>query len=267
MADRKKHLHLMAADSIFQGGIGLIQTELLPLGNKMKIAVSKNHTFGTDAILLANFASPKPRDRAVDLGTGCGIIPLLWLRDNTVKNVAGVDIQSEACMLTESSAKACGMSDRLSVKNCDIKDVFSYLPKADFDVVTCNPPYKADGAGLKNTTVEKQIARHEVACSLTDIITAAAGLLRFGGRFCICQRPERLAEIMTIMSEKRLEPKRMRLVCKTVGCEPWLVLVEGRLGGNKGIRILPTLYMEQNGVLTDELLAIYGPYKAEREQQ
>ena len=142
----------------------------------------------------------------------------------------------------------------------DIKTPFENLNKGEFTLVTCNPPYKAAGAGIISESAADKKARHETACELKDVIAAAAGLLKFGGRFAICQRPERLSEIISLMTEYKLEPKKLRLVCKSEGCEPWLVLIEGRLGGGKGMRILPNLNLYKNGSLSEEMIQIQGVY-------
>ncbi|MBQ7107733.1 MAG: methyltransferase domain-containing protein [Clostridia bacterium] len=233
---------------------------LEPLGNGIEIYVSKNHTFGTDAVLLSHFASPKKSDTAVDLGTGCGIIPFLWFRDKAVASATGLEISPEGVALANASKIKNGNPDTLTFIEGDIKTPFECLKKGKYSLVTCNPPYKAAGAGIISESAADKKARHETACDLRDVIAAAAGLLKFGGRFAICQRPERLGEIFSLMTEYKLEPKKLRLVCKSEGCEPWLVLVEGRLGGGKGIRILPNLNLYKNGELSEELLEIEGSY-------
>ena len=235
---------------------------LQPLGNGTHIYVSNNHTFGTDAVLLSSFAAPKKNETAVDLGTGCGIIPMLWMRDNAVKYAAGLEISPEAvCLANKSVEKNC-FSERLEIFKGDIKNPFEHLNKASYNLVTCNPPYKANGTGILSETATDKAARHETLCDLTDVIKAAAGLLTYGGRLAICQRPERLGEIISLMVENEIEPKVLRLVCKTEGCEPWLVLVMGRLKGGKGMRIMPNLNIYNcDGNLSEEMLKIYGPYK------
>lgn len=233
---------------------------LEPIGNGVSLYVSQNHTFGTDALLLSHFARPKKSDRAVDLGTGCGIIPFLWMRDAALVSACGLEISHEAVLLANASLEESGFSDRLAFYEGDIKEPFVHLQKAAYTLVTCNPPYKAAGAGLPSSGDAALHARHETLCELEDVIIAAAGLLQFGGRLAICQRPERLGEIFSLMSQNRIEPKRLRLVCRSVGDEPWLVLVEGRLGGGKGLRVLPDLYLYRDGALTEEFLAIEGPY-------
>lgn len=231
-----------------------------PIGNGFEIYVSKNHTFGTDAVLLSHFAAPKKNDKAVDLGTGCGIIPFLWARDGLTSYTAGLEISPEGVALANASLEKNAPKNTLEFFEGDIKNPFVKLKKGAYSLVTCNPPYKAAGAGIVSDSVADKFARHETACDLADVIKAAAGLLQFGGRLVICQRPERLGEIFSQMTAHKIEPKKLRLVCRSEGDEPWLVLVEGRLGGGKGIRIMPNLNLYKDGKLSDELLKIEGPY-------
>lgn len=231
-----------------------------PLGNGWFVNVSAHHTFGTDAVLLAYFASAKKKDRLVDLGTGCGIIPLIMLRDEKLLSAVGVDISKEAVTLAEKTVSELNC-DKFTLINSDLKELKGKTEFGCNTLVTCNPPYKANGAGIKNTDSVETVARHEVACSLEDIVSVAAKLLQSGGRLCMCHRPERLSELMCLMSEYKIEPKRLRLVCQRKGEEPWLILLEGRRSGNKGMRIEPTLYVEENGQFSEEMLSVYGSYK------
>lgn len=231
-----------------------------PLGKGFYVYVSGHHTFGTDAVLLNSFARATAKDKMVDLGTGCGIIPLLTLRDKPLKRAIGVDISKEATDLAEKAKQELAL-EKLTVVNSDLKDLKGKVEFGCHTLVTCNPPYKAPNAGLKNPDSVIEVARHEVKCTLRDIIEVGAKLLQTSGRFCICHRPERLAELMSLMSEYKVEPKRLRLVCQRKGEEPWLVLVEGRRCGKTGLRIEPTLYVEENGNFSKEMIEIYGVYK------
>ena len=231
-----------------------------PLGNGFFVYVSPLHTFGTDAVLLADFAAARKNDRLVDLGTGCGIIPFLILRNGCLSSAVGVDISKEAAELaqrTESELK----TGKFTVLNADLKALKGRIEFGCHTLVTCNPPYKAPGAGLKNPDSIKAAARHETECTLRDIIEVSSKLLQTSGRLCICHRPERLAELFSLMREYKLEPKRLKLVCQKEGKEPWLVLAEGRKCGNTGMRIEPPLYIEKNGALSDEMIRIYGAYQ------
>lgn len=231
-----------------------------PLGRGFYVNVSQHHTFGTDAVLLSHFANAKVKDKAVDLGTGCGIIPLLMLRDGKLQSAVGVDISDEAVFLAEKTKDELKLSE-FTVICSDLKDLKGKVDFGCHTLVTCNPPYKAVNAGLKNPDEYHKVARHEVACTLRDIVVVSARLLQTSGRLCICHRPERLAELMALMSEYKVEPKRLRLVCQRKGEEPWLVLLEGRRCGNIGLRIEPTLYVEENGKFSPEMIEIYGAYK------
>lgn len=232
-----------------------------PIGEGKFIYVSPHHTFGTDAVLLANFAKAKKNDKAVDLGTGCGIILFLMLRDNNCQTAFGVDISAEAIELASKTKQEFGFEKFTPVLS-DLKDLKGKVPFGCNTLVTCNPPYKAPSAGIKNPDSVKSVARHEVECTLEDIIAVAAKLLQTNGRLCMCQRPERLAELMSLMRLYKVEPKRLRLVCKSVGCSPWLVMVEGRRCGNTGLTVEPTLYVEDSsGNFSEEMIQIYGSYK------
>jgi len=231
-----------------------------PLGRNFYVNVTPHHTFGTDAVLLKHFARAKFKDKLVDLGTGCGIIPLLMLRDGALKEAVGVDISTEATQLALRTVKEQNISN-FSIINSNLLDLKGKVQFGYYSLVTCNPPYKAPNAGLKNPDRVEMVARHEVECTLEDIVAVGAKLLQHGGRLCMCHRPERLSELMSLMSRYKAEPKRLRLVCQRKGEEPWLVLVEGRRSGNVGLRIEPTLYVEENGNFSDEMIEIYGAYK------
>lgn len=231
-----------------------------PLGKGWFLYVTPHHTFGTDAVVLRDFANPKLKDKLVDLGTGCGIIPLLMLRDGKLQNAIGVDISEEATQIAQKTIGELEIKN-FNVINSDLKELKGKLEFGCHTLVTCNPPYKADGAGLKNPDGIDMVARHEVACTLEDIIFVSSKLLQTSGRLCMCHRPERLSELICLMSKYKIEPKRLRMVCQRKGEEPWLVLVEGRRCGNKGLRIEPTLYVEENGEFSKEMLELYGVYK------
>lgn len=235
-----------------------------PLGSGMEIFVSDSYHFSTDTILLADFSQPAGSKNCVDLGTGCGTIPLLWLKNNPGLRVSAVEIQENACKLLRNSVALNHLEEKLTVLNADLKELKGRLPFGAFDVAACNPPYKLEGTGLLNPENAKQVARHETACSLDDICEAAAELLQFGGRFCLCQRPERLADVMESMRKFDLEPKRLRLVQQRKSKAPKLFLLEGRRGGKRGfLDVLPTLFIEdETGGFSQEMLQIYGDYKS-----
>ncbi len=237
--------------------------KLEPLGKGIFINVSKNHTFGTDAVLLSDFASSKKVKKHCDLGSGCGIISMLLLRDDVAQQSFGIEISEEAVCLAQKTAEQYA-KDRFFPQNADLTALKGVLPFGEFDLVTCNPPYKANGAGIISTGEKDIVARHETLCTLEDVISAGSALLRSSGRLCICQRPERLADIIDLMRKYKVEPKRLRTVSKKAGEEPWLVLVEGMRDAKSGLRIMPPLFVySSDGEYSKEMLKIYGPYKEE----
>lgn len=231
-----------------------------PIGFDRHIFVSREHTFGTDAVLLADFAKAKKSDIMADLGTGCGIIPFLMLRDGNLKSAVGVDIAPAAIELAEKTAKEEKIDNFKGIVSdiCELKGKITF---GDKTLVTCNPPYTAAGKGIMAANKARLTARQETACTLEDIVAVSSKLLRTGGRLCMCLRPERLSELVNLMSKHRVEPKRLRLVSKSVGEAPWLFLIEGRRDGKTGLVIEPTLYLYESGELSEEMKKIYGPYK------
>ena len=231
-----------------------------PLGNNMSIVVSDSHTFGTDAVLLANFACVKRKDIACDMGTGCGIIPLIWCKGQT-NEVYALDIQPKATEQLEKSLELNEIVGRIKPVNCDIRSLKGVLEFGRFDLVTMNPPYKPVGTGIESLSEAHRIARHEVTCNIDDAVSAAAKLLKFGGRFCMCHRPERLCDIICSMRQGGIEVKRIRFVVERKGRQPWLVLVEGKRGSKSGVTIEKELVMKNDdGTNTDEFRAMFGDY-------
>ncbi len=230
------------------------------IGKSLQLIVSDRHTFGTDALLLASFSAPRPRDAVCDFGTGCGVIPFCWLRDG-VKQVHAVEIQSEACEMLRRSMERNGLKERFILLNADIRDLRGKLPHNAFDLISMNPPYIPLGKGLLSADKNARIARHETNLTPDELFASAAVLLKFGGRFCLCQRPERLTDYLCAMRKADIEPKRLRFVSQRAGKAPWLFLLEGKRGRNPGLLIEPELHLETpDGSPSPELRKIYGGY-------
>ena len=230
-----------------------------PLGSGARVWVTEEHRFNTDTILLADFSAPKHKEICADFGTGCGTIPLLWAIRNNPKKIIALELQERACLQAGKSIAACNLDIQLI--NDNINNYRQLFAPQSLDVIACNPPYKAKGRGLKNSDGDKMVARHEEELTMTQLAQAAAYSLRFGGRLCICQRPERLSDAMNIFSRHGLEPKILRLVQGHINKPPSLFLLECRRGGNMGLKVLPTLIIHENGGFTPEMIAIYGDYK------
>lgn len=230
------------------------------IGNNLKLIVSKQHTFGTDALLLASFASPRKNTLSCDLGTGCGIIPFYWLRDDLCEKIYAVDIQENAFSLLCRSLEINGI--RKIVPVCaDLRSDNLMIPRGSLDLVTMNPPYTRENSGIESAEDSAKIARHGVMCSLGDVCKTASYLLKFGGRLCMCIRPERLCELFIFMREYKIEPKRLRLVSQRDSLAPWLALVEGKLGRKPGLIVEPELHIEENGGISPEMTKIIGSYR------
>lgn len=220
---------------------------------------TKNFCYGIDAVLLDGFARVKPGERVLDMGTGTGIIPILLKAKTPGEHFTGLEIQEESAQMARRSVVYNGLEKDIEIRTGDIREAAAIFGRASFSVVTCNPPYMTGSHGLVNPHLPKAIARHEVLCTLEDVISQAAQVLEPRGRFYMVHRPFRLAEIMGLMMKYQLEPKRMRLVYPYVDKEPNMVLIEGLLGGNPRITVeKPLIVYERPGVYTDEIREIYG---------
>lgn len=215
--------------------------------------------FGMDAVLLSGFAKVKPGEKAVDLGTGTGIIPILLEAKNQGLHYTGLEIQEEVADMAARSVALNHLEDKISIIRGDIKEASRLFGAASFDVVTSNPPYMNDAHGLKNQDLPKAISRHEVLCTLQDVTREAARLLRPGGRFYLVHRPHRLIEIITALKSVGMEPKRMKMVHPFVDKEANMVLIEAVRGGRSMIKVeAPVVVYKEPGVYTDEIYTIYG---------
>lgn len=219
----------------------------------------KRFCFGMDAVLLSGFAKAGDGDRVLDLGTGSGIIPLLMEAKTKAAHLTGLEIQSDSADMAARSVKLNGLEDKIKIVTGDIKEAVSLFGAASFDVVTCNPPYMTKHHGLTNPQSPKAIARHELLCTLEDVIRQSARLLKPGGNFYLVHRPFRLAEIIVLLKEHKLEPKRMKLVYPFIDKEPNMVLLEANRGGKPRMTVeKPLIVYKEPGVYTDEIYEVYG---------
>lgn len=215
--------------------------------------------FGTDAVLLADFAAPRRHDRVCDLGTGTGIIPLLlYARENTISADA-VKIQPDMADMAARSMAMNGLNEKIRVLSGDLRSIRTLLPHARYDLVTCNPPYGKAGGTLLNPDASKRLARHEESCAIEDVACAAAWLLQNGGRLCCVFPAARMIELSDAMRKYRMAPKRIRMVHSRVEKAAHLCLMEGMLDARPGLIIEPPLVIyDENNAYTPELRRIYG---------
>lgn len=215
--------------------------------------------FGMDAVLLSGFARVKDGARVLDLGTGTGIIPILLAAKTGAAHLTGLEIQVDSADMASRSVRMNGLEDRITIVTGDIKEAGSLFDAASFDVITCNPPYMTSRHGLVNPEDAKAIARHEILCTLEDVIAQTAKLLRPGGNFYMVHRPFRLAEIIVFLREYKLEPKRMQLVYPFADKEPNMVLIEANRGGRPRMTVeKPLIVYKEPGVYMPEIYDIYG---------
>lgn len=220
---------------------------------------SKRFCFGMDAVLLSSFAQAKRGERVLDLGTGTGIIPILMEAKTQSGDFTALEIQEESADMARRSVSYNHLDEKIKIVTGDIKDASKIFGASSFQVITTNPPYMIGNHGENSPSKAKAIARHEVLCTLDDILRESARLLVNGGRFYMVHRPFRLAEILSKMVEYKIEPKRMRLVYPFIDKEPNMVLIEGLRGGKSRMTVeKPLIVYKEQGVYTDEIYDIYG---------
>lgn len=215
--------------------------------------------FGIDAVLLSNFAQISKRGFVVDLGTGTGIIPLLIAGKSSARKIVGVEVQEDVADMAKRSVLLNDLSERVEIMNVNLKDIHEQLDKGVADVVVSNPPYMPAGGALVNPGSYKAISRHEVLCTLEDVVKTASSLLKEKGSFFMVHRPSRLVDIISLCRQYKLEPKVVRFVHPRQGKEPNILLIKCIKSGNPELRIMPPLYVYGEGQnYTDEIFDIYA---------
>ncbi len=248
MCDMEIHNFLKQAESL----------EDLMIGDLKLIQKKSGFRFGTDAVLLSDFAKDIPSEKTLDLCTGSGIVPILLSHKSSAKKIFGLEIQEDIHEMSERSVIINNLDGKVELKLGDLKNITDFFPKRTFSVVTANPPYMKSGSGISSSDYSKHISRHEVECTLEDVIKAAECMLNLGGHFVMVHRPSRLTDILYLMRKYRIEPKRLRFVLPKANDEPSLVLIDGLLRGGEELKILPPLVLyNENGEETDELKRIY----------
>lgn len=233
--------------------------EDLQTGGLFLIQKRTGFRFGIDAVLLADFAKGIPSQKTLDLCTGSAVIPILLSAKSDAKEIFGLEIQKSVFDTAVRSVEYNNLGNRIFLTYGDLKNAAEIYGKRQFDLITCNPPYMPNGSGIQNPKSEKVIARHEVLCTLEDVISVSASLLKYRGRLVLVHKPSRLADIVCLMRKNDIEPKRIRFIHKTPKSEPSLILVDGSFKGGKELRIMPPLYLyDDDGKETEELREVYG---------
>jgi len=214
--------------------------------------------FGIDAVLLSHFAKIDKDSTVIDLGTGTGIIAVLLAAKRQLRRVVGLEIQPDMADMAKRSVRLNGLDDIIEIVCGDIKDAVKLFGAASFDAVVTNPPYMEKGGGLVNPTDAKAVARHEILCTLEDVIGVSAKLLKPGGKLSMVHRPHRLVDIMYLMRKNEIEPKYFRFVHPSSGKKPNLLLISGTKKGRPELKVLEPLYIyDEEGNYTEEINKIY----------
>jgi len=222
------------------------------------IQKTEGFRFGVDAVILANFANIKKRGSVVDLCTGTGIIPFILAGKTSAKKIVGVEIQEEFVDMANRSVEYNKLQDKISFTHGDLKDKSLLKKLGRFDVVTVNPPYKLKNSGIVNENDKNAIARHEILCTLEDVISASRDLLKDNGRFFMVHRPDRMVDILTLMRKYKIEPKRIRMVHPSEGKAANIVLIEGQRDGGKFLKWDPPLNIHSiDGGYTEDIIEMY----------
>lgn len=230
------------------------------LGGGAGLWVTKEAPLTTDALLLAHFAQPKKDWRCADLGTGCGVIPILWRQRGHRGPTLAVEIQEDLAHMAARSVAENGFTE-ITVLQGDAGQPKGLLPGDTLDLIACNPPYYPQGAG-ETGEGPRSVARHEDTLTLHTLAQTARYALKWGGRLCTCLPAERLAQAMAVFSGAGLEPKQLQLVQSTPERAPYLALLACRRGGKPGLAVLQNLTInDETGRPTEAMLAVYGSYR------
>ena len=226
----------------------------------LKIIQNKDgFCFGVDSVLLSDYAKNiKKNSKVIDIGTGTGIISILLCEKTKLSKIYGIEIQEDVAEMASRSSKLNNLQDKFEVINKNIKDIFDILNPHEYDVVVTNPPYKKVNTGVKSIENKQLISRHEVECTLEDIIEKSSKLLKDLGEFYMVHRAERLVDIMCLLRKYKLEPKNIRFVHSKENEKPNLILVRAVRAAKEFLKIdKPLIIYKENGEYTDEILEIY----------
>lgn len=233
--------------------------DIIP-GSDLKIIQNEERfCYGIDAVLLSEFSATKRKEKVIDLGTGTGIIPLFLYSRYRPSKIYGVEIQEEVAYMANRSVRLNKLEKTIEILNMDLKKLPKIFDENQFDIVTSNPPYVDKGGGIVNKNDNFAISRHEITCTLEDIISVSSFLIKEGGSFYLVHRPYRIVDIICLLRKYDLEPKEIQFVHPNVGERPNLLLLKSRKGGKPELKFRKPLYVyNEDGRYTDEVYKIYG---------
>ncbi len=214
-----------------------------------------------DAVLLAHFFTPQPDESILDLGCGCGVIPLILAHRHPSLHLTGLELQPQLAALARRNVAENGLVERIGIVEGDLRKIEKFFPTRPFQRVVCNPPYYRIEAARLNPDPERRLAKHEVAAELAEVVAAAGWLLRQGGRVDLVYPAERAAALLAALRGVGLEPKRLQVVYGYPGAPGKLILVEALKGGGEELEILPPFYIceAQGGEYSSEMARCYEP--------
>ena len=241
-----------------EGAFSLLPGEGLDRLNDHGLSViqaEKGYRFSMDAVLLSHFVRLKKRDRVIDLGTGCGVIPLLLSAREETLVIDAVEVDESAADRAGRSVIGNGLKGSIRIFQADLRSLPEALPRGAYHLAVSNPPY---GWG-EPTSPEKALPTTRAGCTFEDVVIAAKSLLRFSGRFACCWPASGLQEALTALSRHRFAVKRLRPVRSKPGKPYYLCLLEASFGGGDGLILEPALtVMDETGAYTEEVRRIYG---------
>ena len=235
-------------DTFFNGQIQVIQNR-------------KGYRFSIDAVLLANYASPRKGDRVLELGTGCGIISIIMACRCTGLKIFAVEVQTELSDLAFINVRQNRLEDQIEIMGLDMKRLTPHMISGHCDLIVSNPPYHRPGSGRINPDSQRAIARHEIKANLDDVLQTARRMLRAAGRFVAIYVAERTTDILSQMRKEKIEPKKIRMIHSNRHADAGLILIEGLKGGRPGIKAGPPLFIyDENGGYTKEVQGMFELY-------
>jgi len=220
----------------------------------------QGYRFSIDAAIVAGHAKPRPNDKAIDLGTGCGIIPLILAYRYPDIKVFGIEVQEELAEIAALNVEENGLKDRVTILCRDMKSLKHHMTSGPADLVVSNPPYRKTESGRINPDNQRAVARHEIKINLSDVVNTASRMLNISGRFVMVYPAERMTDLLTQMRSEDIEPKFLRMIHSGRDTEAKRVLVEGTRGGGPGIKVgLPLIIYRKDGSYTDEVEKMFMP--------
>ena len=240
-------MNTYTTDTFFDGNIRLTQDRT-------------GYRFSIDAVLVAHFADPRSGDKVLDLGTGCGIIPLILAYRQPHISLYGVEVQTALAELANSNVRENRREDRITVICTDMKLLRPVMTAGPVDLVVCNPPFRRQGSGRINPDAQRAVARHEIKTNLSDIIQTSHRMLRTAGRLVLIYTAGRLTDILSRMRTEGIEPKFIRMIHSRQDAKATLILIEGVKGGRPDLKIAPPLIIyDRSNDYTEEVASMFRP--------